>query len=1479
MLTPSAATSNSILSRLALITLAAFALLAASGLMAQTASAAGTARVFLEVKCSSTQVPVGQTTSCNVRASHELLPPNTNLPSGIVTFTDSRGTGVFTNNPCMLRPSPSGPFESNCEVGFSSATAGGRTIQASYPGDDIHEAATAATQVKVIVPGAIRFAAPGGTGLDPCTNRANPCSLFNAASSEAPGTSVVPGSEVVLAPGKYTKADLGNRAGISLESGITFRGEAGAPRPLIELDNGVFASDAKISHVEIDSKAGPAIFARTSVVDEVVARTSAPNATTCSIESGVLRDTACLSSGSGAAAAGGSAFTERAESFQLRFRNVTAVSTGPESVGMRFRIESLGLGGGELNADVSSVIAEGTKVDVQANSPTFAGTPVADVRVALDHSNYASIEPPNPTANISITSPGDVSRGNITAPPLLAGDNIHQTFSSPTIDKGVTDAFSGVIDIDGEARKQGPAPDIGADEIPPPNTTETKLSCQAATVFSGEATTCTATVTDKGDNSPARDLTGGTVTFKDNTQATGSLTPTTCTLVGISPTQASCQTGVEFKSTTLGNHALEASFATDGKGHSGSIGTLGVEVKPLPNTTETELTCKAPSLIAGESTKCTATVTDNADNNPASPLAGGTVTFEDDIEAGAFSPPATCTLVRKNATQAVCQVEVDFKPNTVAIHTLKASYPGDNGKHAPSVSPTVNLTVNAPLQPNSTKTELSCKAPSMFSGETTKCDATVTDKVDNGPPVSLEGALVTFTDRVEPAAFPQPASCRLVRINATQASCEFEVDFRPNTVAKHALEASYPGDAAHTGSTGTLEIQVNPQRNDTETKLTCRATPLIAGESTKCTAEVADRANNRPGSPLGGGTVTFKDNTQEDAISPTTCTLANLTNTTATCQIEVDFKPTVIGNHVLEATFEGDAAHAPSSKTLTVPVRARPNTTETKLRCQVESLITGESTHCTATVTDKADNGVPTPPSGTVSFKDNTQAGTFTPASCQLQTTGANVASCQAEVEFKPTTVANHRLEASYLGDTAHLTSFDAPGFQVNIKPNTTSTDLTCRATTLISGGTTTCTATVTDNSDNNPASSLAGAVVNFNDTTQPGTFTPTTCTLERISNTQGRCQTEVEFKPTTVGRHTIEAAFPGDGGAHASSVKSIPIQVNAQPNDTETELTCRAATFTTGVSTKCTATVIDTGNNGVPSSAGGTVTFEDEAEDGSFTPVTCTLEPRGATRATCQTEVDFKPTVAGEHLLRASYPGDGDKHAASAGTLAADVEAVQLPPVLRPTKTTLVCAPASLVLGAGASQCTATVEDTAAGATHPDGEVKLEIVSGEGTLAAKSCNLPANGQAKVSCQVVAYTPGKAGDHELKASYQGDPTHAQSSGTAKVTVTAPPSVVVVPPPVAPLPPVAPDTTLAKKPSKRTAGKVATFKFSSNQAGATFQCKVDKKAFKACTSPFKVKVKNGAHTFTVKAVSAQGVADPTPVVYKWTVGPVKARPKR
>lgn len=84
--------------------------------------------------------------------------------------------------------------------------------------------------------------------------------------------------------------------------------------------------------------------------------------------------------------------------------------------------------------------------------------------------------------------------------------------------------------------------------------------------------------------------------------------------------------------------------------------------------------------------------------------------------------------------------------------------------------------------------------------------------------------------------------------------------------------------------------------------------------------------------------------------------------------------------------------------------------------------------------------------------------------------------------------------------------------------------------------------------------------------------------------------------------------------------------------------------------------------------------------------------------------------------------------------------------------------------------------------------------------------------------------------------------------------------------------VSPATKLGKHPPKRTKKRQARFTFSSDQAGSRFECKLDKKRFRACTSPYKKKVKVGKHKFQVRAVSPQGKADPTPVVFRWKVLP-------
>ena len=84
---------------------------------------------------------------------------------------------------------------------------------------------------------------------------------------------------------------------------------------------------------------------------------------------------------------------------------------------------------------------------------------------------------------------------------------------------------------------------------------------------------------------------------------------------------------------------------------------------------------------------------------------------------------------------------------------------------------------------------------------------------------------------------------------------------------------------------------------------------------------------------------------------------------------------------------------------------------------------------------------------------------------------------------------------------------------------------------------------------------------------------------------------------------------------------------------------------------------------------------------------------------------------------------------------------------------------------------------------------------------------------------------------------------------------------------------APETSRIDGPEKVTKGVKAYYTFAASVASATFECQIDTGAFKACSSPFKLKtkkLKTGKHTLTVRAVQPAGNADPTPSTFKFKV---------
>ena len=65
-----------------------------------------------------------------------------------------------------------------------------------------------------------------------------------------------------------------------------------------------------------------------------------------------------------------------------------------------------------------------------------------------------------------------------------------------------------------------------------------------------------------------------------------------------------------------------------------------------------------------------------------------------------------------------------------------------------------------------------------------------------------------------------------------------------------------------------------------------------------------------------------------------------------------------------------------------------------------------------------------------------------------------------------------------------------------------------------------------------------------------------------------------------------------------------------------------------------------------------------------------------------------------------------------------------------------------------------------------------------------------------------------------------------------------------------------------------------FTFGSSEPGSRYECKLDRKPYRACTSPYRKKVKLGKHRFQVRAIDPQGQVDRTPAVFGWRAFPCR-----
>lgn len=83
--------------------------------------------------------------------------------------------------------------------------------------------------------------------------------------------------------------------------------------------------------------------------------------------------------------------------------------------------------------------------------------------------------------------------------------------------------------------------------------------------------------------------------------------------------------------------------------------------------------------------------------------------------------------------------------------------------------------------------------------------------------------------------------------------------------------------------------------------------------------------------------------------------------------------------------------------------------------------------------------------------------------------------------------------------------------------------------------------------------------------------------------------------------------------------------------------------------------------------------------------------------------------------------------------------------------------------------------------------------------------------------------------------------------------------------------VAPETTITAGPRATTRARKATFTFSSGEADITYQCRLDGRAWRFCSSPKSYsRLALGRHVLRVRATDAAGNTDATPATWIWRI---------
>jgi hypothetical protein len=321
-------------------------------------------------------------------------------------------------------------------------------------------ACVAVLAIAPVAQAAQRYAAPDGTG-NACTQQ-DPCSLAEASNGASDG------DEVIVTAGEYTISPAPLNV---VHAGLHLHGDFGAPMPRVVASLGgqpainLSGEGINLSYLEVQNEETEGIGVRClsagSRVERVRTMGIGEGASGAVVSPGcAVRDSLLRAQGTNSL---GMESLGKAGSTGSTVRNVTAIASGESSAGIQSRYS--GPPGGTHTLTLTNSIAEGAS-DLRTED-SVEGTG----RIVVSSSNFDSAK--------AETEGAIGGSANQTAPPLfVAPGDFRPAPGSPTIDAGAPGEL-GALDLAGNPRVLGPAPDIGAFEFVPapvPSATLTSLT-------------------------------------------------------------------------------------------------------------------------------------------------------------------------------------------------------------------------------------------------------------------------------------------------------------------------------------------------------------------------------------------------------------------------------------------------------------------------------------------------------------------------------------------------------------------------------------------------------------------------------------------------------------------------------------------------------------------------------------------------------------------------------------------------------------------------------------------------------------------------------------------------------------------------------------------------------------------------------------------------------------------------------------------